>query len=175
MTPVDQEFLHKPEDGQHGDCMRACIASVLDLPISEVPHFAQLDAEGKGNFWLMVAEFCAEQGYSFVTVPGRIIWTNDEVYHIISGPSPRRGHHAVVGRNGQIVFDPHPSRAGLAGDPKDWHFDFLVRPTDALPPPLECLMPKDLSQAKRIITQLHGELSTTKALLHAALHRKGEK
>lgn len=34
--------------------------------------------------------------------------------------------HAVVGKNGQIVFDPHPSKAGLAGDPSEWTFDYLI-------------------------------------------------
>lgn len=42
-------------------------------------------------------------------------------------------------------------------------------------PQLESLMPKDMSEARRIITQLYGELSTTKALLNAELQRnKGE-
>lgn len=41
----------------------------------------------------------------------------------------------------------------------------------ATPLQLETLMPKDMSEAKRIITQLYGELSTTKALLNAELQR----
>lgn len=128
MIPVDQEFVHDPENGQHGDCMRACIASILDLPREEVPHFAQLDAQGEGNFWLMLAEFCRSRGYSFVTVRGQVVWAEDDIYHVISGPSPRikGGFHAIVGRNGRPFHDPHPSRAGLAGDPSEWKFDFLV-------------------------------------------------
>ena len=35
MRPVDQEFTHRPEVGQHGDCQRAVIASLLELPIME--------------------------------------------------------------------------------------------------------------------------------------------
>jgi hypothetical protein len=130
MTPQDQEFIHAPERGQHGDCMRACVAALLDLPIAAVPHFAQLDAEGKGNFWLMVTEFCRNNGYAFVTMQGRFVWAEDAIYHIISGPSPRAAgvYHAVVGMNGQVHFDPHPSRAGLIGDPSEWKFDFLVKP-----------------------------------------------
>jgi hypothetical protein len=129
VTPVDQEFLHQPEQGQHGDCMRACLASLLDLPLQSVPHFAQLAADGQGDFWTMVAEFCRSHGFSFVTMAGSFVWAEDEIYHIIGGPSPRgNGHHAVVGRNGNIHFDPHPSRAGLAGTAAEWKLDFLVRP-----------------------------------------------
>jgi len=130
MTPVDQEFLHLPEQGQQGDCMRAALASLLDLPIAEVPHFAQLDADGKGNFWLLVAEFCRRQGFAFVMMRGAFLWADDVIYHLISGPSPRNpgGTHAVVGQNGLVHFDPHPSRAGLDGEPSDWHHYLLVRP-----------------------------------------------
>lgn len=51
-------------------------------------------------------------------------------YHIIGGPSPRGGGilHAVVGLNGEVAFDPHPSKAGLAGDPSKWTYDYLVKP-----------------------------------------------
>lgn len=130
MTPVDQEFVHDPENGVHGDCQRAVIASLLDLPISEVPHFAQDDADGKQNFWLAITEFCRSKGYVFATFHGTFVWAEDEIFHGISGPSPRaKGvFHAVVGRNGQVFFDPHPSRAGLAGDPSEWKFDFLLKP-----------------------------------------------
>lgn len=130
MTPVDQALVHDPDNGQHGDCMRACIASLLDLPLLSVPHFAQDAADGKADFWPAVADFCRQHGYSHMIVKGQFIWAEDEIYHMISGPSPRMVgvHHAVVGLNGQIHFDPHPSRAGLAGDPSEWTFDFLVRP-----------------------------------------------
>ncbi len=133
MKPVDQEFMHEPGRDQQGDCMRAVMASLLELPIASVPHFAQLDADGTGNFWLLLAEFCRDKGYSFVSLSdSRFFWADDAIYHIIEGPSPRiqGGHHVVVGRNGQVHFDPHPSRAGLAGDPSEWKFAFLVhRPT----------------------------------------------
>lgn len=131
MTPLDQQFLHQPDDGQQGDCMRAVLGSLLDIPIVDVPHFAQLDADGAGNFWIMVAEFCRSHGYAFAMFKGgRFSWSEDAVYHGIGGVSPRdpNGHHAVVGRNGQVFHDPHPTRDGLAGDPADWYFYFLTRP-----------------------------------------------
>lgn len=131
MTPTAQEFVHAPERGQQGDCMRAVIASLLDLPLARVPHFAQLDADGEGNFWIMLAEFCRSHGYSFVIMHGRFGWSEDVIYHGIGGPSPRDGYHAVVGRNGQIVHDPHPSQAGLGGEPSEWQHYLLVRMAEA--------------------------------------------
>lgn len=129
VTPVDQEFVHKPEIGQHGDCQRAVLASLLDLPISEVPHFAQDQADGKSEFWPAVSDFCRGKGFVFAMFHGEFHWSEDAVYHGISGPSPRGNgvYHTVVGCNGKIFHDPHPSRAGLDGDPSEWKFDFLIR------------------------------------------------
>lgn len=39
MTPVTQEFRHDPKNFIWGDCHRAALATILDLPISKVPHF----------------------------------------------------------------------------------------------------------------------------------------
>lgn len=130
MTPVDQEFTHKPEIGQYGDCQRAVIASLLDLPISEVPHFYRDEEEGGDPFWTGVVKFCRTHGYNYVsTKPDIFLWSGGAVYHEISGPSPRGNgvYHAVVGCNGKIEHDPHPDKTGLAGDPSKWKYAFLVR------------------------------------------------
>ena len=133
MTPSDQEFTSQPEIGQFGDCQRAVIASLLDLPISDVPHFLQEANGNSGSFWEGIQAFCRKQGYVYLTVPARcgaaFFGDDGNVYHEISGPSPRGGglFHAVVGCNGDIVFDPHPSREGLAGDPAKWEHAYLVR------------------------------------------------
>lgn len=136
MKPQDQEFLHKPEIGQYGDCQRAVIASLLELQIHEVPHFLQLSKGDPSDFWNRIQAFCKQYNYFYLTVQrlaGSIFFGEGvNVYHEISGPSPRDNnvHHAVIGLNGQIVFDPHPSRAGLAGDPYGWQYSYLVFTSD---------------------------------------------
>lgn len=135
MTPVTQEYVHVPELGQHGDCQRAVIASLLDLPLSEVPHFLQ-EADGDAvKFWDGIQTFLRSKGLAYLTIPagsGVAFFGSTEeaeIYHEISGPSPRGNgvRHAVVGLNGRVCFDPHPSRAGLVGDPNQWEFCYLVK------------------------------------------------
>lgn len=133
MTPQTQQFMNDPERGQYGDCQRAVIASLLDLPIEEVPHFLQ-EANGDAmGFWERIQTFCAARGFAYVSFrsPARpILFGSDaDVFHEISGPSPRRAgvFHAVVGRNGVPFFDPHPSRAMLAGDPSEWEHAYMVK------------------------------------------------
>lgn len=133
MKPVDQEFVHRPDIGQHGDCQRAVIASLLELPIIEVPHFLQ-DAQGDSVlYYEALQRFCRQHGFVYLTVPARsgvaFFGNKNNIYHEISGPSPRGNgvYHAVVGCNGEVVHDPHPSRAGLAGDPATWEYSYLVK------------------------------------------------
>lgn len=131
MTPQEQEFINIP-GVQYGDCMRACVASILDLHISEVPHFLRESKGDPEGFWNGIYDFCEARGLGYLPVQAEFNPTRAADfggYHIIGGPSPRGGGllHAVVGFNGAIAFDPHPSKAGLAGAPKSWTFDYVVR------------------------------------------------
>lgn len=115
-----------------GDCQRAVIASLLDLPIAEVPHFLAESDRTAFGFYSMIEDFLAERGFEMAWNAMPIYHLNkagEDVYHQISGPSPRGEGiwHAVVGLNGAIAHDPHPSRDGLAGDPKQWKYSFLNR------------------------------------------------
>jgi len=129
MIPQDQEFLHDSEKGIQGDCARAVIASLLELPIAEVPHFMQLADEVHG-FWNRLYDWLENRGYEFLPNVSLIYhWRegDPDLYHEMSGPSPRGNgtYHAIVGKNGKPFFDPHPSRAMLGGDPTQWRISVI--------------------------------------------------
>lgn len=141
MTPVKQEFTHKPEIGQQGDCQRAVIASLLDLPLQSVPHFLgeSIDPDGSVNaakYWDLLQDFLGKRGYAYLvthrTVITGLYGLQNDIYHEIAGQSPRDPEvtHAVVGKNGQIFFDPHPDNQGLAGDPNEWQHSYIVKLND---------------------------------------------
>lgn len=125
MKPVDQEFLHDKAAGVEGDCFRAVLASVLELPISQVPHFAALTT-GVSEFWDSVYAWLGTQGYEYVPTENGPEGALE--FNSITGPSPRGNgtYHAVVGRGKIVEHDPHPSRAGISGTEKDWYFGYLV-------------------------------------------------
>lgn len=95
MQPVTQS-----RTGKNGRCFPACIASILELPESAVPDLDNTNEKQVDRFLepfnLVYRQFPAK---GVVTPMG---------YYIVQGLSPRGGLHAVVGRNGRIVHDPHP-------------------------------------------------------------------
>ena len=104
MVPVTQTIFGAP----NGNCYAACLASILELPIKDVPN-------ANGNID-SVNRFLATRGLGVVRIPySESAWKTIRrgAWCILFGVSPRELLHAVVGKDGVMVHDPHPSRAGL--------------------------------------------------------------
>ena len=111
MKPVDQtKFVE-----QHGDgnCFAACVASILERPIEEMPVFTQPDWFWRWQDWL------AERGLYMMEINHPmekccVGLNRPSGIHIMNGKSTRGDwEHAVVAFNGKLLHDPHPSRAGI--------------------------------------------------------------
>lgn len=123
MTPLKQTILadRNAEPRVVGNCFQACVASLLDLSMHEVPHFFDDFEHWPMNFhrWLDARGLTSVQ-FSEADLDARPSFWG---HHIITGPSPRGGRHGVIGLNGSIAFDPHPSNDGLLLG--DWAFTFI--------------------------------------------------
>src|SRR6185312_8139263 len=95
MIPVRQQVQHDPARGHHGDCHRAALASLFELPISEVPHFAD-QGPSVGTFSARVAAFLAERNLCSVTLP--LTGTLLDVLMGISNSCPH-GYWLLTGTN----------------------------------------------------------------------------
>ena len=116
MKPVMQTKLKPPR----GNCWAACVASVLELPLEDVPdvEFEQMDATPGApdvlRFWKVWREWLAERGLGLQCVglsdehpipPGILI---------VTGRSPRGDwQHSVVYKDGVLAHDPHPEGGGV--------------------------------------------------------------
>ena len=110
MRPTDQTVF-----GARGNCMLACIASILECPLDDVPDIGAIHDSG-GSWPRALNDWLRPRGLAYIEVKtGSYVGQMPRTYHIIGGVSPRgfADGHAVVGYAGQIVHDPHPSRAGL--------------------------------------------------------------
>lgn len=111
MKPVDQTIF----DNVRGNCMAACVAAILDLDLPDVPNFVE-----SSNHLSALTSWLAKRGMAFQQYQldrrRPVLWRiiGGPEYHLLAGPSPRGPWgHCVVGRKGEIVFDPHPDRRGL--------------------------------------------------------------
>jgi hypothetical protein len=119
-----------------GDCFRCCVASLFDRPAAEVPHFC----EDMDHTWHeRLVNWLRPWRLFYIetkALPPWLLMPNLHPLVIVSGRSPRGNWgHSVVGeidRNGwKLIHDPHPSRAGIVGEPED--FGMFVRLTEIAP------------------------------------------
>jgi hypothetical protein len=126
VKPVDQTRLGFPE----GNCFAACLASLMEIPLDQVPSVMGMDPEVPAWWPLHLDRWLSRYGLYglyFVVQPSHIdiaalhgIYTNnsnDLVWPrgpcIALGRSPRGYPHAVVACDQVLLHDPHPSRLGL--------------------------------------------------------------
>jgi hypothetical protein len=100
VKPVDQTVF-----GPRGNCKAACVASVLEVALADVP-------ECDGGVWVQRhMDWLAARNLTLLHIPangGRFYVPG---CHLLIAKSPRNdGYHCVVVRDGEIVHDPHPER-----------------------------------------------------------------
>lgn len=79
------------------------MASILELPIEEVPLLATGD-----DWWKRIVEWCDANRIDIDWSPPRDDGLVPIGYAIMSGRSPRCDlYHSVVAYNGELVHDPH--------------------------------------------------------------------
>ncbi len=116
MKPIMQTNI-TPEEG---NCFSACIATVLEIDISEVPNV-------RNDFaWFQIMDkFVSKYGYGLLHML-RIDYVREDAgewrkkaYIIATGNSPRHEDltHSVVYQNDEMVHDPHPDGGGLDEKP----------------------------------------------------------
>ncbi len=127
MIPQRQTVFVADHPKGYGNCQQAVLASLLELPIAEVIDTTSDEVRDNG-FWPPIYEWLADRGLKVLHVPPGDTRLNGQ-YSIGMGPSPRgKFWHAVICKNGRMVFDPHPSDDGLK---KIERHDVIVPMTDA--------------------------------------------
>ena len=101
MKPIYQTIF----GGEEGNCTQAAIASILEIPLEDVPHFILYD---KDEWWRKYEEWAAKFGLQPVGIRDLGDWI-PRGWHLIIGGSPRGDfEHCVVGYAGRPVHDPYP-------------------------------------------------------------------
>ena len=111
MKPVMQTIMAPPL----GNCLQACLAALLEVPLGHVPNFS----ESKAETWTEEAcHWAARHGFEFLDFKRKA--AGDSVswfgagYYIASGPSPRGDwQHSCIYHGTELAHDPHPQGGGI--------------------------------------------------------------
>ncbi len=116
MTPQHCITKHDPPYS-YGDCLRACIATILDLDAEQVPHFADRGVSAEDAL-AHVRQWLAPQGLTIASfaLPGSeplsgvmeyMEQMNPTVTWLLFGSTgPDGGDHVNVCSGGRVVHDP---------------------------------------------------------------------
>lgn len=112
MILVDQTIF-----GMNGNCMSAVLATLLDKPLEEVPHFTKhFKSANPTEYDNFVFHNLVTRYLSSLNL--KITWTSYDHntnyeninYMIVVGESNRGRMHGVIYKNGKPFHDPHPDR-----------------------------------------------------------------
>jgi hypothetical protein len=119
MKPVLQTIL-----GKQGNCLCACIASLLEIELDKIPYPVINDQQEELNKWL-IANYNLFLMSVSLNPDGKLPAAFKDGYIIGCGRSANDFMHAVLCRNGRIVHDPSPD-SGLTYDRIE-EFDLLIK------------------------------------------------
>jgi len=124
MKKVYQTSFHDPVEGTRGNCMRACIASLLEKTIKEVPPLPPTP-----NQFSDALDYLDKYGweydcnYMFYHIAAKdrekelLLKLQKEEgidgYFLVYGMSPRGVKHIVLYNKQGLAHDPHPSQSGV--------------------------------------------------------------
>ncbi len=138
MTPVICQVKHDPENGTYGDCVRACIASLMDMDPPDVPHFYHDNCDGVTGIG-RVREWLNGKGYHLMItgIGGEISLENvlsgmgelnPDVHYMLQGRTSE-ADHVVICKGGEVVHNPMWYKKPLIGPDSggNWVIMAIVR------------------------------------------------
>ena len=127
MIPVLQTIYAPPE----GNCFPASVASILECPLSEVPHpTAEDDACPHWRpYWARFEAWLAERNLGYVEFPVGSNGWKPQGYAVLTVRPPGANYeHAVVSLNGEPVWNPWPDSERPLGEFLSWGIFTVLEP-----------------------------------------------
>ena len=91
-----------------GNCLAACLASIFELDIDDIPDFGV-----RSDWYKKFTQWCIEKLDLWpIDIDANNCAFEPKGFYIINGESKNGDFwHSVVGKNGEIMHDPHPDGA----------------------------------------------------------------
>lgn len=123
--------VYQDSFGEKGTCYSACLASLLDMELIEVPRFMDLtahlkdDIDARMEMWSSLThDFVAKYNFKlnvYEDTNNYHEWAkklDHDVYYIVIGESPRSStrNHSVIYKNGYPYHDPNRENTFLVNE-----------------------------------------------------------
>lgn len=113
---------HRPEENKYGDCVRACVASILELDAEHVPHFyhdnptpevgmQRIRDYLRPSHTAFVTNYPPEPLNDLLLIMGE---ANPDTVYMLFG-SVGEGDHVVICEGGKIIHNPAWIGCSLVG------------------------------------------------------------
>lgn len=109
---INREKVMQTVIGPGGNCMSACLATLLQIPIESVPNFHDGNPS-TDEWWARVRHFLRGHGFGILTVQPPEHFGDLCGLLLVAGVSPRMRFHSVIYFNGRLWHDPHPEGGGI--------------------------------------------------------------
>jgi hypothetical protein len=106
-----------------GNCFQCCVGAIIDVPAQLVPHFVEQEQLGNYDAAALAQTWLNQRGFWFVTLRNDYYLMVEKLDGapilpvICCGPTIRSKNssqtHCVVMDGDVLLYDPHPSDAGL--------------------------------------------------------------
>lgn len=125
---------HDPPNS-YGDCLRACVATIMSMEYDSVPHFVDGDPE-IDEFEKRLSEFFEPLGFARCMTAFDGQWSleivleywgasNPDVLAILTGGTGG-GDHSVVVRGDKIIHNPALAGSRIIGPASSGYWQFMV-------------------------------------------------
>ena len=130
MLKVNQEEV----DSSTGDCMRASIASILEVDLQSVPHITRTDEKKWFSvlYYFFIAHEYIYSGMWFPVSGKRKLLKRHSIndYYLATVksrtyPDKDVTHMVVMDSSFTVVHDPHPTRASLNPE-QIWYYETFI-------------------------------------------------
>lgn len=125
MIPVHCLVKHDPTINQAGDCFRACVASIMEMRVDDVPHFFHDSCDGDTGHarlreWLLLHKripfyIAFPDDKSLDDVLQLMNFGGSTAYYVLFGKTSRDVEHCVVCCGSELVHDPAWYRSAIVG------------------------------------------------------------
>lgn len=99
-----QKNIH---DDVLGDCLRACICSLLEISDKDMPNFVEYE-----DYIQKIYDFFRMNNLNYI-ICSSDKEPEDVDYYMVWGTSPRGVKHSVIYKQSKLVHDPHPKGGGV--------------------------------------------------------------